>query len=673
MAVFLSNCVKQPTLLPNANPTTQQVAQAVILPPSCPGLIDSMPPVTTDADSVETPTILGIQHTNPYLVPNMQQAYANLGVTGVSVAVTNLYVRFLPNSGDQLSLLDSTLDAQGLELFDTPMDYDITKEGDYYQDPTIPAEQITYQYAVVPPGYVPPAGIAYTVLAQIHIPTDTYVGVETEAERLASLVDCSGSAPVVKPPTPFCNPGCHWDFPTAQCLCCASGYTWDGTRCVPICSPGYYWDGNNCIQLPITPPPAPDAAIPTGNITVTDNNLNSIPGVRNLRIVAKRWFKVERGYTDDNGHFAFTKRFKHKVKINAKFKNTYCNIRGIRGIRFWQSLYVIKNTLGVYSGNKSNITYNYPRYANSTGAKGNRYWVAATTLNAVQEHKDYAAQYAFTPAPTGMNIYLTNWGLFDGLASTPLFGKRFISDLPSSYINTYLVGAVSPFIPFIGATIYPYLTIARTRLDMAICYHRADMSTFTSDFIKENVYHECSHASHYNQVGTGWYGKFVNAELAEIIANPSGQFNPYGTGNNTSTAPIIALGEAWGYHMGHFLANKKYNVEPSTPKGDTKLTEQNFAGGFVGNDADILENFYPSLTSDPFKWIPKGLMWDLMDIGEPNRTNVIDQVSNYTTSQIFAALQSDVTTVQQFRARLIQQNPLNQTTQITNLFASYNY
>ncbi len=41
---------------------------------------DSMNPVNYDNDSIERITILGIQLTNPYLIPNMQQAYANLGI-----------------------------------------------------------------------------------------------------------------------------------------------------------------------------------------------------------------------------------------------------------------------------------------------------------------------------------------------------------------------------------------------------------------------------------------------------------------------------------------------------------------------------------------------------------------------------------------------------------------
>ena len=87
-----------------------------------------------------------------------------------------------------------------------------------------------------------------------------------------------------------------------------------------------------------------------------------------------------------------------------------------------------------------------------------------------------------------------------------------------------------------------------------------------------------------------------------------------------------------------------------------------------------MEYFKPSYTTDPFYWIPKGLMEDLIDNGEPTFTLVNDQVSGYTISQIFGALQSDVTSVPQFQARLLQQNPGNITnTYMNSLFASYGY
>ena len=188
--------------------------------------------------------------------------------------------------------------------------------------------------------------------------------------------------------------------------------------------------------------------------------------------------------------------------------------------------------------------------------------------------------------------------------------------------------------------------------------------------LKETIYHEMSHASHYTQVGTTWYTQFVNAELAEIVAHPSGSLNPYGDGHS-SNSPIIALGEAWAYHMGHFLADQRYGVNASChieQPGHTFCPN-----GTNHPHIDVLENFDPNYTPDPFSWIPKGLMEDLIDNTPTETFPVIDNVNGFTIAQLFNALQSDVTTIPAYRARFIQQNPGNQTTNVTSLFAQYHY
>lgn len=67
-------------------------------------------------------------------------------------------------------------------------------------------------------------------------------------------------------------------------------------------------------------------------------------------------------------------------------------------------------------------------------------------------------------------------------------------------------------------------------------------------------------------------------------------------------------------------------------------------------------------------------MEDLMDTGEPASTYPVnDQVSGFSVAQLFNALQSDISSISSYKTKLIQQNPGYQTTQIGNLFSSYNY
>ncbi|MEO6638534.1 MAG: hypothetical protein ABIN25_09665 [Ginsengibacter sp.] len=71
-------------------------------------------------------------------------------------------------------------------------------------------------------------------------------------------------------------------------------------------------------------------------------------------------------------------------------------------------------------------------------------------------------------------------------------------------------------------------------------------------------------------------------------------------------------------------------------------------------------------------------MYDLIDNRNDNaialpRVPLNDNVVGYTNQQLFNALQSDVTTLQQYRVRLLSQNNNNQATGVNTNFTFYGY
>lgn len=633
-----------------------------------------------DEDTTYTPTILGVHLPNPYLVPNMKQAYINITGQTSTPAVTNLYVRFKPSGADQLRQLDSIMAISNIDFFDTPLDYEILTQGDYYQDPSIPLEQVTWQYAVVATNFSFPSGIQYEVLSSIHIPTNS--AVEQEAERLAGLnADGDGLAgnnarnvvdnevtmnhtqkphgkPV--PNIPPCPDDFHWDYTLNQCVAnnCPSGYTWDNTlgRCI------------------FNPPPTDPTYIPGGKIMVFDTQLDVAGGVtaqplRNVKLVAHRWFKVEKTATDNNGNFTFTKNFRRKVKLKAKFINQYCTIRGIRNARLWEMLVPVEKLIGTFSGSSINTVSYIFKKSTSIKAKGMRNWAAATILNGVQEHKDYATSLSFSAAPTDLNIYITNW---TSSAATPLFHKRVLQTLPTPFINTVLI---SDNMVIAGGITALTTMLTRANIDIAFGYNTTSLA---SDAVKETIYHEMSHASHYTKAGTAFYTSFVNAELNEISLTLNTSNSPYGAGTD-SYAPIIALGEGWAYFMGHYLADRRYttNCSQAIEQGIGYTNGNPVAG--LSSHLNLLEDFNPRrIDTDPFFWIPQGLMYDLMDNRNDNnavplRVPLDDIVSGYTIPQIFNALQSDINSMQSYKVRLLTQNANNQLAGVNTIFTFYGY
>lgn len=640
------------------------------------------PTASDDNDSIETPTVIDYQLPNPYLIPNMQQAYYNVTGQNTTPAVTNLYVRFKPSDIDELKSLTSLTESLGLDLFDEPLDYHIVQEGDYYQDPSIPMEEITWQYSVVPPDFQPPSGMQYEVLASIHIPENMLV--EAEGERLVGLnadgddYNDGGSFAAennikgkISPKVPQCLPGYHWDFNLRQCVPdnCPDGYHWDGTRCQPD-----------------APPPPPPNFIPGGRLQVFDTRLDNTPPIssfdptfvaqplRTVHVIARRWFKIDRTYSNTNGNFQVTKHYRNKVKLFVEFKNQFSTIRAMRGIRVWQLLFPLKRKIGTFTNSTINtVRYTFLQTPNISSL-GNKFWTGATTFNAVQEHKDYAVQFSFAAAPVNLNIYITSWAHLNGLASTPLFHERNYPSTPVAFVRTFLVNTTIRPIAVTEQVVVALLHLEN--VDMALDYHRDNLAELTSDGLKETIYHESSHASQYLNIGLNAYADFVDAELRQIIAHsdPNDPLNPYGPGNSAD-APFIAVGESWGYHMGHFLADQRYGIRASCT---SEQIDANGFGIFICPNGtnhphiDVLERFDPNLPTDPFNWIPKGLLEDMMD--NTNEFNpVIDRVSGFTIQQLFDALQSDITSPQQYRDRLLQQNGNNQAIEVINLFSQYNY
>jgi hypothetical protein len=611
--------------------------------------------VATRMDTILKPTILGFHLVNtPYSLANMQQAYRNLNYVSSGVAVTHKYVRFKPTSHQQhTTLLDLDID-----LSDYPLDYEIVQEGDYYNDGVTPAESIPWLYAVVPVTFTPPAGIAYEVLQQIHVPA--LGAVENEAFRItgnpADINSCSGStfatedggAVVNSEPPGGCPNGTHWD-PIARA----------------------------CVPDPVQPPSPAPVRTPSGTITVYDNNLLVNRPLRNARVVAKRFLKIERTYTNNQGQYFLNKEF-NKVRIKVKMKNDQAVIRALRRARVWQVLIPVEIDFGKFRGTLSNLSH---VIMNNTDAKtvGARSWAAATAHNTIQEFRDHATQQGIGAPPNKLRVLMTNWRIQGTAGAAPLYATRAISTVPNTFISYFVVGNSSAVVGGFAAL----ATVLAGNIDVSMGYNLGNDATTSSSEISETMFHEQGHAAHYVKWGNTQYGNFVNAEITEISgANP-----PYGN-KGTPNSQFIALGESWAYHIGHFMANLKYGANAKIPLeqrfqyGNGNIYDfsgiQVATGLGLAQHLNLLEDFDATRTYDVFKWIPQGLYYDLMDNRNDNavpsvRVRLNDNVSNYTNAQFFNALDPDIGSLAGFRIRLLAENGNNQAAGVTEIFTFYGY
>ena len=224
---------------------------------------------TGDALSHEM-IVLGQKLDDPYSVKNVTRAIENLYPTKagrVDVTPTDVYVRMLPkNSAEYQKLVDA-----GFELIDHPLDYQIVRDGDYYHDPEIGEEEITWQYAVIPHGTAIPEGITYEILDDCYIPE---TGTKSE-----------------------------------------DGIDWDAVE-----KEAFRLTGNEDLMAGIT---KGGAGQPEGRITIVDPDANGGQpfGVAGVTVVCNVFVKFGIARTDRDGYYKISKKYSANPRYRLMFKN----------------------------------------------------------------------------------------------------------------------------------------------------------------------------------------------------------------------------------------------------------------------------------------------------------------------------------------------------------------
>lgn len=215
--------------------------------------------------------VLGRQLDDPYSVENMTKALESVYPTKagrVIVPASHYYVRFLPADEEQYEHLERL----GVEMLDHPMDYEIVREGDWYHDPDLPEDAITWQYAAVPRDFAFPDGIRYEILDSCYIPDDE-----------------------------------------------SSTKGTDGIDWLAVEREAFRLTGNAAGE----PTKAGASATPAGRITIVDPDYGGGPeGVRGVRVACNCFVKTAHAYTDADGYYRMSRSFSSKPRYRLVFKNS---------------------------------------------------------------------------------------------------------------------------------------------------------------------------------------------------------------------------------------------------------------------------------------------------------------------------------------------------------------
>lgn len=234
--------------------------------------------------------VLGDQLENPYTVVNMEKALAVAYPTkaGTRLEPTHNYVRFLPENEQEAENVYNL----GLDITDYPLDFEIVIDGDYYHDPAVHPEHITYLYACAPIGF-DFGDVRYELLAPCFI---------TEGAQTKGGPD-----------------GVDWDLVerVAYQITGNAGSAAGGGSGLGVAGSG----GGPAAGLATKA--WGEKAIPQGQITMYDPEYcDGKPfAVKGVKVRCAAFVKFASAYTDESGHYKMDKEFNMHPRYCLVFEN----------------------------------------------------------------------------------------------------------------------------------------------------------------------------------------------------------------------------------------------------------------------------------------------------------------------------------------------------------------
>lgn len=279
-----------------------------VLYSSCrkPNLQEEKPNLAIAADDTVA-TILGQKLENPYTLRNMRRAFKKIVTSSDTnnntlnvvspVRLTHKYIRFLPKDTIEYDrLVRDTV----LKLYNTPLDYEIAKQGNYYHDPTVKNNLYTWLYASVPANHTFVHGIQYQFLDSLYIPEEDLLFNNTTATIAQSktIMGDNGTANVQKlTVTNLLD----------QAMLQTHNYEY--------------------ISTPSSKNKTLSSYNPQGNITTYDTRLKKLIPLEGVRIRMKRWFTTRIVDTDADGNYKSATTFRGPVNYYLFFETPRFDVR----------------------------------------------------------------------------------------------------------------------------------------------------------------------------------------------------------------------------------------------------------------------------------------------------------------------------------------------------------
>lgn len=387
---------------------------------------------------------------------------------------------------------------------------------------------------------------------------------------------------------------------------------------------------------------------PHGHVRYNDQELiagnpNHMEPVRRIQVWALVFGIPVHTYTDNNGYYEIPWRFNAGTIIGTHARNDRVNVKpfNTRGSLLVGQQIIADFIAGSIQvlGYKSSCDMKNDIDINFTGHTQARYW--SQILNAVSLHDDFTQADNILKAPDQLTIY-AQWAdqyngdkTRDGIAqaSTPML--RHIAVQPGGLV----VQTIQSFFGDESPSNYPNLMGLVTGLlpDITVRISGDQQPLNYSSRLAQTLFHELSHASYFRKVGSFHW---LTVELAESFTQ--GPCGGYGCGGHAGDGNV-QVAESWAEFLGTVYAARRY-------PGGVKFSHSITTPGYINLTASLeRETFFLN------DWIPVGIYNDLMDVENLALENW-DHVEGLTINQLYDAFQSNVNSICDYRARLLQLN-----------------
>jgi hypothetical protein len=264
----------------------------------------------------------------------------------------------------------------------------------------------------------------------------------------------------------------------------------------------------------------PSKKEPRGTFRV-DNSTTGLEGVKRVKVRAHRYVKIKSAYTNESGDYHIDMGFRYNVHYSLIFENA-------TGFKIW-------GNWAMFSPAHYNMGWHSKSGYSKDIQTSSKAWLWSTVNNGTYYYREYLCpKYGVSKPIANLRIWtLRTGGIWGGCAP----------------MTRHISLGIENVIDFLAIS---YTAIRSQGLTAALSLCSPDIFLFQDYTSTKSCYatlwHELSHASHYNKVGKQYWTRYI----AAISRNQ-------GYGNGTGSLDgYIGVGEMWGNYFGNYVCCNHY-------------------------------------------------------------------------------------------------------------------